>query len=82
MAVLILGIVGTGLAYVLNYSLLTDEGPTATSLVAYLIPIVAAVPGVLVLGDQLPAFTAVGAALVLIGVALVRRSPAPEATRT
>ena len=81
-AVLILGIAGTGLAYVLNYSLLTDEGPTATSLVAYLIPIVAAVLGVLVLGDQLPALTAVGAALVLAGVAIVRRSPAPEATRT
>ncbi len=81
-AVLVLGIAGTGLAYVLNYSLLTDEGPTATSLVAYLIPIVAAVLGVLVLGDELPPLTALGAALVLAGVAIVRRKqPLPAKPR-
>lgn len=74
-AVIVLGVAGTGLAYVLNYALLTAEGPTATSLVAYLIPIVAAVLGVLVLGDQLPPLAGVGAALVLLGVALVRRPP-------
>ncbi len=72
-AVLILGIAGTGLAYVLNYVLLTDEGPTATSLVAYLIPVVAAILGVLVLGDLLPPLAGIGAALVLAGVSLVRR---------
>lgn len=74
-AVLILGVAGTGLAYVLNYALLTSEGPTVTSLVAYLIPVVAVVLGVLVLGDQLPPLAGLGAALVLIGVALVRRRP-------
>jgi drug/metabolite transporter (DMT)-like permease len=74
-AVLILGIAGTGLAYVLNYALLTAEGPTATSLVAYLIPVVAAILGVLILGDQLPPLAGIGALLVLGGVALVRRQP-------
>ena len=76
-AVLILGVVGTGLAYVLNYSLLTSDGPTTASLVAYLIPIVAAVLGVIVLGDVLPPGAVVGAAVVLLGVALVRRRPQP-----
>jgi drug/metabolite transporter (DMT)-like permease len=75
LAVLVLGVAGTGLAYVLNYALLNAEGPTATSLVAYLIPVVAAVLGVLVLGDQLPPLAGAGAALVLVGVALVRRRP-------
>lgn len=79
-ATLILGIVGTGLAYVLNYALLTDEGPTATSLVAYLIPVVAAVLGVTILGDDLPPLAGFGAALVLTGVALVRRKPRVPAT--
>jgi drug/metabolite transporter (DMT)-like permease len=74
-AVLVLGIAGTGLAYVLNYALLTAEGPTATSLVAYLIPVVAAILGVLVLGDRLPPLAGLGALLVLAGVALVRRQP-------
>jgi hypothetical protein len=32
---------GTGAAYVLNYRLITDEGPTATSTVTYLLPVVA-----------------------------------------
>lgn len=77
-AVLILGVVGTGLAYVLNYALLNAEGPTAALLVAYLIPIVAAVLGVLILGDNLPPLAAAGAALVLVGVALVRRKPRTE----
>lgn len=79
-ATLILGIVGTGLAYVLNYALLTAEGPTATSLVAYLIPVVAAVLGVAILGDDLPPLAGIGAALVLAGVALVRRKPRVPAT--
>lgn len=79
-ATLVLGIVGTGLAYVLNYSLLTAEGPTATSLVAYLIPVVAAVLGVTILGDELPPLAGLGAALVLLGVALVRRTPRVPAT--
>jgi drug/metabolite transporter (DMT)-like permease len=80
LAILTLGIAGTGLAYVLNYALLVDEGPTATSLVAYLIPIVAAILGVLVLGDQLPPLAGAGAALVLAGVALVRRQPKNQQT--
>lgn len=79
LAVLVLGVAGTGLAYLLNYALLVTDGPTATSLVAYLIPVVAAVLGVLVLGDELPPLAGVGAALVLTGVALVRRKPGDSA---
>lgn len=77
-AVVVLGVVGTGLAYVLNYALLTAEGPTVASLVAYLIPVVAAVLGVLVLGEDLPPLAVAGAALVLVGVAMVRRKPRAE----
>lgn len=54
---------------------LTAEGPTAASLVAYLIPVVAVILGVLILGDQLPPLAGLGALLVLGGVALVRRKP-------
>jgi drug/metabolite transporter (DMT)-like permease len=80
-AVLVLGVVGTGLSYVLNYALLAAAGPTTTSSVAYLIPVVAAGLGVVVLGDHLPALAGVGAALVLAGVALVRRRPRSEPAR-
>ena len=74
-AVLVLDIAGTGLAYVLTYALLPDEGATATSLVAYLIPVVAAALGVPILGDQLSPLAGAGALLVLVGVALVRHQP-------
>lgn len=82
LAVVVLGVAGTGVAYVLNYALLTSDGPTTTSLVAYLIPVVAAVLGVLVLGEQLPPLAGLGAALVLLGVALVRRRGAGAGGRS
>ena len=40
LAVAILGVVGTGVAYVLSYRIVADLGPTTASLVTYLIPVV------------------------------------------
>jgi drug/metabolite transporter (DMT)-like permease len=72
---------GTGAAYVLNYRLITDEGPTATSTVTYLLPVVAVVLGIVFLGSQQPRTCSSGTGLVLVGIALVqRRSPAPAST--
>jgi hypothetical protein len=48
-SVIVLGVLGTGIAYVLNYRLIADEGATAASTVTYLIPIVAVILGVLIL---------------------------------
>jgi hypothetical protein len=52
-AVAILGIIGTGIAYVLNYQIITSEGATIASTVTYLLPVVAIVLGVLVLGENI-----------------------------
>jgi hypothetical protein len=49
--VIILGVLGTGIADVLNYRLIEDEGATAASTVTYLLPIVAVALGVVVLGE-------------------------------
>lgn len=68
-AVLALGVLGTGIAYVLNYRLISDEGPTTASLVTYLLPIVAVALGVVVLGEPASWNLFVGTALVLAGVA-------------
>lgn len=73
-AALILGAIGTGLAYVLNYTLVAESGAAATSLVTYLIPIVAVILGVAVLGESLPWRVVAGAVIVLGGVAVTRRS--------
>ena len=72
-ALAVLGIVGTGFAYVLNYQIITSDGATAASTVTYLLPVVAIVLGVLVLDESITANALAGIALVLAGVALARR---------
>ena len=76
-ALAVLGILGTGFAYVLNYQIITSEGATVASTVTYLLPVVAIVLGVLVLGESITAITFAGIALVLAGVALTRRRAKP-----
>lgn len=73
-AVTILGAAGTGAAYVLNYRLITDEGPTFASTVTYLLPVVAVSLGVVVLGDPLSPLLLTGTAAVIASIALVRRT--------
>ena len=76
-AIAVLGIVGTGFAYVLNYQIITSEGATIASTVTYLLPVVAIVLGVLVLGESITVAAIAGIALVLAGVALTRRRTKP-----
>ena len=71
-ALAVLGIIGTGIAYVLNYQIITSDGATAASTVTYLLPVVAIVLGVLVLNETINVATLAGIALVLGGVALTR----------
>jgi drug/metabolite transporter (DMT)-like permease len=79
-AIAVLGIIGTGFAYVLNYQIITSEGATVASTVTYLLPVVAIVLGVLVLGETITGTTLAGIALVLAGVALTRRKVKPASS--
>ena len=72
-AVLILGAIGTGVALVINFTLIGAEGPTAASVVTYLIPAVALALGILILDEPARLTLPLGALIILIGVALVRR---------
>lgn len=78
-----LGVLGTGIAYILNYRLLADDGSTVASTVTYLIPVVVVLFGVAVLGEPLSPRVLVGMVVVLAGVGLARRGaaspPAPVA---
>jgi len=81
--VAILGVLGTGVAYVLNYQIISSEGATIASTVTYLLPVVAIVLGVLVLGETVAVIALAGIALVLGGVALTRhhtKQPSAEDT--
>jgi drug/metabolite transporter (DMT)-like permease len=75
-ALLVLGVVGTGLAYVLNYRIITDDGPVLASTVTYLLPVVAVLAGLLVLDESVTVPLIAGVAIVLLGVGLTRRKPA------
>ena len=72
-ALLVLGTIGTGVAYVLNYRIITDDGPILASTVTYLLPVVAVILGFLVLQEPVTLQLALGVAVVLIGVALSRQ---------
>ncbi|GAA2808398.1 DMT family transporter [Saccharopolyspora taberi] len=80
LAIAVLGVFGTGLAFAMNYRLISDEGATTASTVAYLMPIVSVLLGWLVLGEQLGFRILLGMAIVLAGVLITQRStrPAPD----
>jgi drug/metabolite transporter (DMT)-like permease len=78
-SVAILGLIGTGAAYVLNYQIITSEGATVASTVTYLLPVVAIVLGVLVLDEHITLLVLAGIALILLGVALTRQSSVQRA---
>jgi drug/metabolite transporter (DMT)-like permease len=70
-SVIWLGILGSGLAYLLNFRLLARIGATRTSLVAYLLPVIGIIAGAIVFQETVDARVIFGTALVIGGVALV-----------
>jgi drug/metabolite transporter (DMT)-like permease len=81
-SLLVLGVLGTGAAYVLNYRIIDDEGPTAASVVTYLLPVVAVLLGWVVLREAVTTAIVAGIALVLTGVILTRQRSAPSPATT
>jgi drug/metabolite transporter (DMT)-like permease len=71
LSVVWLGLVGSGMAYLVYFRLLRGWGATRTSLVAYLLPIVGIVLGVAFAGESVDARILLGTGLVIGGVALV-----------
>ena len=72
-AVLVLGIVGTGVAYLLMGALVSRVGPTRASFITYLIPGVSLVLGVVFKDDHVAALAVVGVGLVIVGAMLAGR---------
>ena len=83
-ALLALGALGTGAAFLVYYTLIAEVGPSRASLVAYLAPGFSVGYGVAVLGESITAGTLAGLALILAGSYLGaegrppwRRAPRP-----
>jgi drug/metabolite transporter (DMT)-like permease len=87
LCLLLLGGLGTGYAYLLNYRTVQEHGATFASLVTYLVPIVGVAAGVLVLGEPFSLRLVLGGLVIVAGVALVQgrllgaRRPEPAAGR-
>jgi drug/metabolite transporter (DMT)-like permease len=84
LAVVVLGVVGTGLAQSMQYDVVRAAGPTVAVSVTYLIPIVSVALGVLVLGETVGPVVLAGAAVVIGASVLIGRAPAgsPRVRRT
>lgn len=79
LSILALGAIGTGLTFLLNYSLLRDVGATVTSTVAYVMPIVSTVLGIVALGEPLAWYQPVGAVVIIAGAILAQSRADPAA---
>ncbi|MFI7679940.1 DMT family transporter [Actinophytocola sp. NPDC049390] len=71
----ILGVLGTGLAYIINYALIRTEGPVGASVVTYLVPITSVVFGIAFLSESISLPPFIGIAVILLGVRMSRRRP-------
>ena len=79
-SLLALGALGTGVALVLNFVLIRVAGAVITSTVTYSIPIVATIAGAVLLREEVHWYEPVGAAIILLGIAMVQGYlPRPKA---
>lgn len=75
LAIVTLGALGTGVAMLVQYGLVSEIGPTTAQMVTYFIPVIATAAGVALLGESLTWSTPVGAAIVLAGATLTQARP-------
>ncbi len=74
-ALLFLGVLGSGLAFVLSYYLIHEIGPTRTSMVTYLFPLGGVLLGVAFLHEQLSWQVFVGGVLVVLSLIVANMQP-------
>lgn len=77
-AVAFLGLFGTALAFLLFYRGVRAIGPARSAVFINLVPVVAVLLGVLLLGETLEASMIVGGVLVVAGVLLINRPERPR----
>ncbi len=80
-ALVALGVIGTGIAFLLFYTIIVEAGPARASVVAYIAPGFAVLYGALLLGEPVTLGTVTGMALIVGGSWLAaggRSVPGPE----
>ncbi len=71
-SLLALGVLGSGVAFAMNYAIVRAAGIATASVVTYLIPVFSTVLGVVVLSEPLRWNQPVGAVVLLVGVAMTQ----------
>jgi drug/metabolite transporter (DMT)-like permease len=73
LSLFVIGIPSTAVAYAIHFGLLARVGPVRANLVAYVVPVFAALTGLVLLGTAVSAWTAVGFLVVVAGFVVVER---------
>jgi drug/metabolite transporter (DMT)-like permease len=76
-SLLALGVFGTGLGFLIYFTLIERVGATSASMVTYLVPVVGLISGALVRGERFGGNVLLGAAVLIAGVWLAQRRPRP-----
>jgi drug/metabolite transporter (DMT)-like permease len=79
MSLLILGVVGTGITYIMIQTLIKQSGAGVASDTTYVILFVAIMLGIIVLGEAINVWQIIGSALILLGLVIINtkeRTPA------
>jgi drug/metabolite transporter (DMT)-like permease len=69
-AIVTLGALGSGVAYLLYYKILDVVGSAIASSVTYITPVIAVILGVILLGEKLHWYEPVGGVIVILGAAI------------
>jgi len=72
LAVLALGVLGSGFAYIWNFSIIAAAGGSIASTVTYVTPVVAVIVGWIFLGEQITWHEPIGAVFVILGAAMTQ----------
>lgn len=80
-AVLVLGVLGSGIAYIWNTVIINAWGATPASTVTYLSPLVGVVLGVSILGETLTWHEPVGGVITILGILITQRVISPQLLR-
>ena len=70
LAMLTLGILGSGFAYIWNFKIMEAAGSAIASTVTYVTPVVAVIVGIIFLGEGITWYEPVGGLIVLLGAAI------------
>lgn len=72
-AVLVVGVLSTAIAYPVFFTLIRQIGPIRTNLVAYVVPVFAAITAWILFGETVTLTTSFGFLVVVAGVGLIER---------